>query len=74
MSFIHDRQARYYCYFLFALIVFIFGAGICLEARQTAAAREMLLTHDNAVAASLLEQGVSREIIATALSNTDTSA
>lgn len=74
MSFIHDRQARYYCYFLFALIAFIFGAGICLEARQTAAAREMLLTHDNAVAASLLEQGVSREIIATALSNTDTSA
>lgn len=74
MSFIHERQARCYCCFLLGLILFIFGAGIWLASGQTEAVREMLLAHDNAVATSLLEQGVSREIIATALSNTDTSS
>lgn len=72
MSFIHDRWARCYFFYLLGLVLFICGAGIHLTFRWAAAAGDMLLAHDNAVVTSLLEQGVSREIIAAALSSTDT--
>lgn len=39
---------------------------------QTAATKEMFLTHNNAIATSLLKEGISKEVIAAALMNTET--
>ncbi len=38
---------------------------------QTAATKEIFLIHNNAIATSLLEDGVPKEVIATALMNTE---
>ena len=70
MSFLHDKQIRNYCIFLISLFLFVFLAGITILERQTMILKETLLTHDNAIAASLLEQGIPKETIATALTNT----
>ncbi len=69
MSFLHDKHIRNYCGFLVLLFLFVFLAGIHMLDRQTSAAKEILLTHENAIATSLLEQGISKEVIATALTN-----
>lgn len=45
--------------------------GIAVIDTQTAATKEMFLTHNNAIATSLLEEGISKEVIATALMNTE---
>lgn len=67
MSFLQDKHTRWYCIFLFSLLVLFFLAGIDAIDRQTKSAREIFFAHDNAVATSLLEQGVSEDIIARAL-------
>ena len=71
MSLLHDKYNRQYCIFLVVLIPLLFLIGLTVIGTQTAAAKEMFLTHDNAIATSLLEEGVSKEVIATALMNTD---
>ena len=45
--------------------------GITLINTQTAATKEIFLIHNNAIATSLLEDGVPKEVIATALMNTE---
>ena len=72
MSLLHDKHNRWYCIFVAALVPLLFLIGLTLIYTQTAAAKEMFLTHDNAIATSLLEEGVSKEVIATALMNTET--
>lgn len=67
-----DKHTRYYCAFIIVLILFLFLIGIIVIETQTAATKEILLTHDNAIATSLLKEGISKEIVATALTNTDT--
>ena len=74
MSLLHDKYNRQYCIFLVVLIPLLFLIGLTVIYTQTAAAKEMFLTHDNAIATSLLEEGVSKEVIATALMNTDAGA
>ncbi len=69
MSFLHDKHIRNYCVFLVSLFLLVLLAGIKMLDRQAAVAKEILLTHDNAIAASLLEQGIPKEVIATALTN-----
>ena len=67
-----DKHTRYYCTFIIVLILFLFLIGIIVSETQTTATKEILLTHDNAIATSLLEEGISKEIVATALTNTET--
>ena len=74
MSLLHDKYNRQYCIFIVVLIPLLFLIGLTVIYTQTAATKEMFLTHDNAIATSLLEEGVSKEVIATALMNTDAGA
>ena len=74
MSLLHDKYNRQYCIFIVVLIPLLFLIGLTVIYTQTAATKEMFLTHDNAIATSLLEEGVSKEVIATALMNTETDA
>ena len=71
MSLLHDKYNRWYCIFIAALVPLLFLIGLTVIDTQTAATKEMFLTHDNAIATSLLEEGVSKEVIATALMNTE---
>ena len=74
MSLLRDKYNRWYCIFTAALVPLLFLIGLTVTGTQTAATKEMFLTHDNAIATSLLEEGVSKEVIATALMNTETDA
>lgn len=71
MNFLHDKHTRYYCVFIVTLVLLLFLMGITLINTQTAATKEIFLIHNNAIATSLLENGISKEIIATALMNTE---
>lgn len=71
MNFLHDKHTRYYCIFIVTLVLLLFLMGITLINTQTAATKEIFLIHNNAIATSLLENGVSKEVIATALMNTE---
>lgn len=74
MSIFRDRQVKFFAFFIAVYIVLIFGAGTWLCQTQIATAKSMYLEHDRAVVSALLEQGVSKEVIANAVSSTDTSA
>lgn len=67
-----DKHTRCYCAFIIVLILFLFLIGIIVIETQTAATKEILLTHDNAIATSLLKEGISKEIVAKALTDTET--
>ena len=71
MNFLHDKHSRYYCIFIVTLVLLLFLMGIAVIDTQTTATKEMFLTHNNAIATSLLEEGISKEVIATALMNTE---
>lgn len=72
MSFLHDKHTRLYCIFIVVLVLLLFLMGITVIDTQTAATKEMFLTHNNAIATSLLKEGISKEVIAAALMNTET--
>lgn len=74
MSIFRDRQVKFFSFFIAVYIVLIFGTGTWLCQTQIANAKSMYLEHDRAVVSALLEQGVSKEVIANAVSSTDTSA
>ena len=71
MSVFRDRQIRFFSLFI---VLYIFGLVAWLCQTQIAAAKSMYLEHDRAVVSALLEQGISKEVIANAVSSTDTSA
>ncbi len=71
MNFLHDKHTRYYCVFIVTLVLLLFLMGITLINSQTTATKEIFLIHNNAIATSLLEDGVPKEVIATALMNTE---
>jgi len=73
MSIFRDRQVKFFSFFIALYIVLIFGVGAWFGQTQIAAAKSMYLEHDRAVVSALLEQGVSKEVIANAVSSTDTS-
>lgn len=73
MSFLHDKHTRWYCIFLLSLLVLFFLAGINIANSQVNATKEAFLAHDNAIATSLFEQGISEDIIATALASKEES-
>lgn len=69
MTFWRDRTARRFCLFLFAFALALLGALALLSGLQLDAARAMLRRHDEAVASSLLEQGVAQDVVAVALTS-----
>ena len=73
MSFLRDKHTRWYCIFLSSLFVVFLLAAIKIADTQTKAAREIFFAHDNAIATSLLEQGISEDIIAKALTSEEES-
>lgn len=73
MSFYYDKQVRSYCFFLLFFAFLVLGAGLIFHANQVNGMKAMFLSHDKALASSLLEQGVSKQVIAIALTNVDTS-
>lgn len=73
MSLYRDKQIRGFCFFLAFFALLLLGIGINFGISQINNAKTLYLTHDEAVASSLLEQGVSRDVIAVALNNTEIS-
>lgn len=70
MNLFRDKQISYFSAFLFSFILLIFLSGMGLNAVQEKAIRNLFLSYDNAVATSLLEQGVSKDVIAEAITST----
>lgn len=73
MSIFRDRQVKFFSLFIVLYIVLIFSAGAWLCQTQIAASKSMYLEHDRAIVSALLEQGISKEVIANAVSSIDTS-
>lgn len=73
MSFLQDKQIRRYAIFLaiFALVTLCAGGLFVID--QSDAVRSSYLAHDEAIASSLLEQGVPKDVIANALISTEPS-
>ena len=46
MNFLHDKHSRYYCIFIVTLVLLLFLMGIAVIDTQTAATKEMFLTHN----------------------------
>lgn len=70
MNLFRDKQIRYFGVFLFSFALLIFLSGMGLNAIQEKAIQNLFLSHDRAMATSLLEQGVSKDVIAKAVTNT----
>ena len=73
MSFLYDKQMRRYCFFMAGMILLLFLSGLGFIVIQTNIVQAAFLEHENTIVTSLLDQGVSKEIIAKAVSNTKTS-
>ncbi|MCH5345312.1 MAG: HAMP domain-containing histidine kinase [Acetatifactor sp.] len=73
MSFLYDKQIRRYCFFMAGMILLLFLSGLGFIVIQTNTVQAAFLEHENTIVTSLLDQGVSREIIGAAVSNTQTS-
>lgn len=73
MSFLQDKQIRRYVIFLaiFALVTLCAGGLFVID--QSDAVRSSYIEHDEAIASSLLEQGVPKDVIANALISTEPS-
>ena len=68
---LRDKDIKKYSVFLllFSLLLFIVGAISCIN--LTSSAKVMLLSHDEAIASSLIGQGIPEEVVAVALTDTD---
>lgn len=73
MSIFRDRQIKFFSIFIVLYIALIFCVGVWFCQSQITASKSMYLEHDRAVVSALLEQGVSKEIIANVIFSTDTS-
>lgn len=73
MNLCRDKQIKGLLLFLIFFAVLLVGAGTVLAIHQVNDMEVLWLTHDEAVVSSLLEQGVSKETIVTALMNTEIS-
>lgn len=73
MSLYRDRQINGYFFFLIQFILLLFGMGLMFGINQISNVKALYLENDKAIASSLLEQGISRDVIATALANTEIS-
>ncbi len=69
MTYWRDKEVGHFLSFLLIFILLLLLSGIGLNAVQTNAVKELYVSHDRAVVSSLLAQGVSKEVIATAITN-----
>lgn len=69
MSLYHDRQVRGFCLFLLIFALLLPCAGLLFGIGQMNSLRALYLSHEEAVASSLLSQGVSGDVIARALAS-----
>jgi len=73
MSFFHDRQIKRYWYFLLCFILLYFVMGTAIVMMQGKMVQKLMLSHDNAIVTSLMEQEISKDVIATAVASKDES-
>ena len=73
MSMLLDRQVKGLAMFLCLSFLAFVLAQVMLAGRQVSAAEELWVEHDAAVASSLLDQGVPKDVIAVSLANAETS-
>lgn len=71
-SLMQDRQFRGYYTFLITFCLLLLMTAMLFCGQLTVSAKAMLLSHDEAVASSLIGQGIPEQIIAKALTNSDT--
>ena len=67
MSLCRDKQFKGFLLFLCLFALLFVGTGTVLAIHQVNDMEILWLTHDEAIVSSLLEQGVSKETIVTAL-------
>lgn len=68
--FFRDKQIKGYLIFMLFYSVLVLGVAIWFCKNQVSVAKSMYLEHDTAVVSAFLEQGVSEEVIANAISST----
>lgn len=68
---LQDKHIKRYVAFLLLLSLLLFTSGALSCMRLTYSAKTMLLSHDEAIASSLIARGISEEVIAAALTDTD---
>ena len=73
MSLYQDRQIKGFLLFLTLFALLFVGTATVLTIYQMNDAEVLWLKHDEAVSSSLLEQGVPKEVVAVAFTNTDIS-
>ena len=74
MSFLHEKQSRYFFIFNLLFCIILLSFSILLGAIYGQDSKKVLINTEQAIASSLIEQGVSIEVIATAFTNTSVSA
>lgn len=67
MSIFRDRQVKFFSIFIVLYIALIFCVGAWFCQAQITASKSMYLEHNRAIISALLEQGISKEIIANAI-------
>lgn len=73
MNLCRDKQIKGFLLFLISFALLLVGTETVLAIYQVNDVEVLWLSHDEAVVSSLLEQGVSKEAIVTALTNTEIS-
>lgn len=73
MNLYRDKQIKGFLLFLISFALLLVGTETVLAIYQVNDVEVLWLTHNEAVVSSLLEQGVSKEAIVTALTNTEIS-
>lgn len=73
MSLYRDKQIKGFCLFLTFFASLLFGIAVIFGISQIKNVKMLYLTHEEAVASSLLEQGISGDVIAAALNHTEIS-
>lgn len=70
VRFLYDKQIRRYSCFITGMILALFLAEAWFATVQTNMVQAAFLEHENAIVTSLLDHGVSREVIVAAVSST----
>ncbi len=71
MSFLQEKQSKYYFLFTTIFCVFLLSFSVLLRAVYGQNSKKILINAEQAIASSLIEQGVPVEMIATAFTNTN---
>lgn len=73
MSIFRDRQIKCFSLFIIMYVVLFFGMAAWFSQTQISTSKSMYIEHDRAIVSSLLEQGISKEVIANAISSKESS-